>query len=98
MSSLGTYFAAEANRKHRERICRGKDEAIRKGKKPSGVGGYNSIRRSRCQDILGRRGPGSDSKAVAMMETAEDRGCKDAGALGRPGWRQVPGAVGRLHA
>ena len=36
MSSLGTYFAAEANRKHRERICRGKDEAIRKGKKPSG--------------------------------------------------------------
>ena len=36
MSSLGTYFAAEANRKHRERICRGKDEAIRKGKKPAG--------------------------------------------------------------
>jgi site-specific DNA recombinase len=36
MSTLGTYFAAEANRKHRERICRGKDEAIRKGKKPSG--------------------------------------------------------------
>ena len=27
---------AEANRKHRERICQGKDEAIRKGKKPSG--------------------------------------------------------------
>ncbi len=36
MSSLGTFFAAEANRKHRERITRGKDEAIRKGKKPAG--------------------------------------------------------------
>src|SRR6266496_3955770 len=36
MSSLGTFFAAEANRKHRERIKRGKDEAIRKGKKPAG--------------------------------------------------------------
>jgi DNA invertase Pin-like site-specific DNA recombinase len=36
MSSLGTFFAAEANRKHRERIMRGKDEAIRKGKKPAG--------------------------------------------------------------
>jgi site-specific DNA recombinase len=36
MSSLGTFFAAEANRKHRERILRGKDEAIRKGKKPAG--------------------------------------------------------------
>jgi|GEM_PF-5333593 len=36
MSGLGTFFAAEANRKHRERITRGKDEAIRKGKKPAG--------------------------------------------------------------
>ncbi len=36
MSSLGTFFAAEANRKHRERILRGKDEAIRRGKKPAG--------------------------------------------------------------
>jgi DNA invertase Pin-like site-specific DNA recombinase len=36
MSSLGTFFAAEANRKHRERITRGKDEAIRKGRKPAG--------------------------------------------------------------
>lgn len=36
MSSLGTFFAAEANRKHRERILRGKDEAIRKGRKPAG--------------------------------------------------------------
>ena len=36
MSSLGTFFAAEANRKHRERISRGKYEAIRKGRKPAG--------------------------------------------------------------
>jgi site-specific DNA recombinase len=36
MSSLGTFFAAEANRKHRDRILRGKHEAIRKGKKPAG--------------------------------------------------------------
>ena len=42
-------------------------------------------------------GPRDDRKAVAMMETAEDRGCKDTGALGRPAWWQVPGAVGRLH-
>src|SRR5690242_17722776 len=33
MSSLGTFFAAEANRKHRDRITRGKHEAIRQGKK-----------------------------------------------------------------
>ena len=32
------------------------------------------------------------------METAEDRGSKDAGALRRPTWWEVLGAVGRLHA
>jgi hypothetical protein len=32
-----------------------------------------------------------------MMETAEDRGCEDAGAFGRPASWQVSGAVRRLH-
>jgi len=36
MSSLGAFFAAEENRKRRDRICRGKAEAIRKGRKPAG--------------------------------------------------------------
>lgn len=36
MSSLGTFFAAEENRKRAERIKRGKVEALRKGKKPAG--------------------------------------------------------------
>jgi len=36
MSTLGAFFAAEANRKHRERILRGKNEAIRRGRKPAG--------------------------------------------------------------
>jgi site-specific DNA recombinase len=36
MSSLGGFFAAEENRKRRERTVRGKLEAIRKGRKPSG--------------------------------------------------------------
>jgi hypothetical protein len=32
-----------------------------------------------------------------MMETAEDRNTNDAGSLWRPRWRQVSGAVRRLH-
>jgi site-specific DNA recombinase len=36
MSTLGAFFAAEENRKRRDRCVRGKHEAIRKGKKPSG--------------------------------------------------------------
>jgi hypothetical protein len=39
-----------------------------------------------------------DSKALTMMETAEDGGCKDGSTFGRPGGWQVSGPVGRLHA
>jgi DNA invertase Pin-like site-specific DNA recombinase len=36
MSSFGAFFAAEENRKRCDRVCRGKAEAIRKGRKPAG--------------------------------------------------------------
>ena len=36
MSTLGAFFAAEENRKRRDRSVRGKHEAIRQGRKPSG--------------------------------------------------------------
>lgn len=36
MSSLGAFFAAEENRKRRDRSIRGKHEAIRQGRKPAG--------------------------------------------------------------
>jgi len=49
MSSLGAFFAAEENRKRRDRICRGKAEAIRRGRKPAGPTpfGYLYDRKSR---------------------------------------------------
>ncbi len=40
LSSLGGFFAAEENRKRRERTVRGKYEAILKGRKPSGPTPY----------------------------------------------------------
>jgi site-specific DNA recombinase len=75
MSSLGTYFAAEANRKHRERICRGKDEAIRKGKKPAGPTpfGYLYNRETATWSIDPELGPivGEIFARVSSGETCE---------------------------
>ncbi len=43
LAGLGAYFAAAENRKRRDRTIRGKIEALRKGKKPSGPTPYGFV-------------------------------------------------------